>query len=207
MQTDLAFADRVRAITVHEPFAEFLGALRPGGTFRYTYEDAVKLCGHSCPTVARAWLTTALALEALYGDEVPVRGEIEVTVGGAADDGATGPASQVIGLVTGAAADTGFGGLGGRFRRQELLRFDPALRGTVRFRRTDTGATADAVWVQGGIPGSPELGALMPAVVSGEASAAERCRFAELWQARVEDLLLGDPQRVVTVRVRAAARD
>ena len=51
------------------------------------YDDAVRLCGHSCPTVAGAWLMTAAALRALY-PEVPVRGAIEVTVGGARDDGA-----------------------------------------------------------------------------------------------------------------------
>lgn len=200
MQTDLTFLDRVPTLTLREPLAEFLGALRPGGTIRYGYEDAVKLAGHSCPTVARAYLMTGVALRALYPGELPVRGELEVTIGGEAGDGHTGPASQVVGLLTGAARETGFGGLAGRFRRQGLLSFDPALKGAMRFRRTDTGAAVEVTFDRAGIPASPEFGPLMSAAVGGSATSEELRRFGELWQARVEAMLTTDPARITQVR-------
>ena len=46
---------------MRDPLAEFLGAA-DGGRLEYTYADAVKLTGHSCPTVAGAWLATRRAL-------------------------------------------------------------------------------------------------------------------------------------------------
>ena len=82
--------------TMRDPLAEFLGALEPGGTFRYTYEDAV-----------------------------------EVT------------------------------------------------------------------YTPGSVPPAHEMSPLMVAALGGRATADEQRRFGELWQARVRDILDGDPARVV----------
>ena len=79
------FADAPQ-ITLRDPLAEFLGAAR-GGLMTYRYADAVRLAGHSCPTVAGAWLMTVRGLRALYGDETPVRGEVEVFMRGGREDG------------------------------------------------------------------------------------------------------------------------
>ena len=185
--------------TMRDPLAEFLGALEPGGTFRYTYEDAVKLSRHSCPMVAGAYLITVAALRAVCPDGVGVRGDLEVTLGGSPDDGGSGPMAQVIALLTGAAPQTGFGGLAGRFRRKDLLTFDPALKGRVRFRRTDTGAAVEVTYTPGSVPPAPEMSPLMVAALGGRATADRQRRFGELWQARVRDILDGDPARVVQV--------
>jgi hypothetical protein len=48
-------------ITIHDPLAAFLGAAADG-IIEYCYADAVKLAGHSCPTVASAYLMTRAAL-------------------------------------------------------------------------------------------------------------------------------------------------
>ena len=53
MQTP-AFYDQVRSLSVYDPLAEFLGAAGTG-RIEYRYLDAVKLAGHSCPTVAAAY--------------------------------------------------------------------------------------------------------------------------------------------------------
>ncbi len=82
------FAD-APAVTVQDPLARFLGAARDG-VMEYRYADAVRLAGHSCPTVAGTWLMTLHGLRALYGDELPVRGEIEVYMADARDAGITG---------------------------------------------------------------------------------------------------------------------
>ena len=42
-------------LRVFDPLADFLGAAQDG-VFEYVYADVVKLAGHSCPTVASAFL-------------------------------------------------------------------------------------------------------------------------------------------------------
>jgi hypothetical protein len=184
-------------LELKDPLAEALGALPPGGTFRYTYEDAVKLSGHSCPTVAGAFLMTAVALKKLYPDSIPERGQIEVTVGGVPNDGSAGPMAQVIALITGAAPETGFRGLMGRWNRNDLLKFDAKLKGRIRFKRRDSGASVELEYNPSPVASHPDLGKLLPLVLTGRASAEDRRRFAELWQARVSEILSGDPSRVV----------
>lgn len=95
------FFDEVPTITLHDPLAEILGAAT-GGLITYGYADAVKLAGHSCPTVAGAYLMTSKALGALYPDSVPERGGIRVEFSAAQADGVT---AAVAGLLTGAAGE------------------------------------------------------------------------------------------------------
>ena len=52
-----AFFDAAPGITMQDALARTLGAVQDG-VIEYRYLDAVKLCGHSCPTVAGAWLMT-----------------------------------------------------------------------------------------------------------------------------------------------------
>src|SRR3989338_268774 len=118
------FYDDVEPIKLKEPLAEFLGAIDEGEEFIFTYTDAIKLAGHSCPAVAGAYKITQKALRALYGERNPIRGEISVRILGSVEHGANGPVSQVISLITGAAPETGFAGLGDKFVRRKKLIFD-----------------------------------------------------------------------------------
>ena len=72
-----SFFDDVAPIEVTDPLAALLGAAE-GGRIEYHYLDAVKLAGHSCPTVAGAWLMTRTALARLYPDGSPQRGGLRV---------------------------------------------------------------------------------------------------------------------------------
>ena len=110
-------------ITVRDPLAKFLGAAADG-VIEYQYADVVKLAGHSCPTVASAYLMTRGALKALYPDALPVRGEIRVELRDDRTAGATGVIANVASFLTGATQDTGFKGIGGHFDRRNLLSFD-----------------------------------------------------------------------------------
>lgn len=65
-----AFFDEVPRIVLRDPLAEFLGALE-GGLVEFSYLDAVRPAGHSCPTVASAYGLTRRALGALYGAALP----------------------------------------------------------------------------------------------------------------------------------------
>ncbi len=68
MQTP-AFFDQAPAIVMYDALAQTLGAMQDG-LIEYHYLDAVKLAGHSCPTVAGAWLMTRAALARLYPGKV-----------------------------------------------------------------------------------------------------------------------------------------
>jgi hypothetical protein len=124
------FFARVPAVTLRDPLAELLGAAE-GGLIEYRFADAVKLTGHSCPTVAGAWLMTVRALRALYGDEIPERGNVAVALRESLDGGVAGVIGSVAGLLTGAAGAGGFKGLGGRHSRRNLLQFGVAGGGVI----------------------------------------------------------------------------
>ena len=85
----------VPSLTLKDPLALMLGAAEDG-LMTYTYADAVKLAGHSCPTVAGAWLMACHGLRALYGDATPVRGGIRVEFQAARDAGTTGVVANVL---------------------------------------------------------------------------------------------------------------
>jgi hypothetical protein len=204
--TPNAFPDFFAAaptVRVRDPLADFLGAAA-GGIIEYHYEDAVRLAGHSCPTVAAAYLMTRAALAALYGDELPVRGEIRVDLREARDAGVAGVIASVATLLTGATADSGFRGLGGRFNRRDKLFFGQShVHGELRFTRLDSEAAVEVSADLTRVPGDPRTGELMQLCLAGRGNAAEEAEFRALWQERVRRLLLehaDDPAVIVLTR-------
>ena len=184
-----AFYERVPAILLRDPLAELLGAAE-GGVLRYGYADAVRLAGHSCPTVASTYWLTHRALGLLYLDELPVRGQVEVSLPEPADAGTTGVMGAIAGLLTGAAGEGGFHGLAGQHVRRGLLRFQVAEATALCFRRTDTGTRVQAEAHLKHVAGDPRAMRLLQRCLAGQASSDERAEFGRLWQARVERILL-----------------
>ena len=195
------FFDAAPRITVRDPLARFLGAAEDG-VIEYTYADVVKLAGHSCPTVASAYLMTRRALRALYPDSLPERGGIRVELRGDRLEGVTGVVANVASFLTGATHDTGFKGIGGRFDRRNLLFFGVDIPGQIRFTRVDTGATATASARLDGVPADPRIVALMPRCVAGTATADEAALFQSLWQDRVRTLVVerADDTEIIVVQ-------
>ncbi len=184
-----AFFDDIPAIRLYDPLAEFLGAV-DDGVIEYRYLDAVKLAGHSCPTVASAYWMTHCALRTLYPDGLPERGNIRVEFGKQADDGVTGVIANVVGLLTGAAADGGFKGIAGAFDRRNRLFFAAGIDSEIRFTRLDTGKVVEMAVNMQPVPASPRIWELLPKCRNGSASVAETSEFRQLWQERVRALLL-----------------
>lgn len=179
---------RIPGITVYDPLAELLGA-PVDGLLRYHFSDALRLAGHACPTVAGAWLCTTRALAALYPDGVPQRGNIGVALGEAEHAGVAGVIATVAGLLTGAAGNGGFKGLGGQHSRRGLLQFGVDGVQHLRFTRHDNGCHLDCTLNLGVVPGHPQTGALLGAILAGQATAEQRRLFAGFWQQRVERIL------------------
>ncbi|HET6726145.1 MAG TPA: hypothetical protein VFH85_09090 [Gammaproteobacteria bacterium] len=194
-------------ILVHDPLAGFLGAAEDG-LIEYQYVDAVTLAGHSCPTVAAAFLMTRAALRALYKGEVPERGAVRVEWRDDRAAGVTGVMANVASLITGAADNAGFKGIGGRFERCGLLAFNVPMDGEVRFTRLATGDEVEVSACLDPVPMEPRVRALLPRCLGGEATADEQAEFRLLWQTRVRTLLLqhaDDPQVIVVRRTESAA--
>jgi len=182
------FFSRIPGIALHDPLAELLGA-PADGVLHYRFGDAVRLAGHACPTVAGAWLCTTRALAALYPDRLPQRGGISVSLGDDEGDGVAGVIAAVAGLLTGAAGHGGFKGLGRQHVRQALLRFGVAGVRHLRFTRLDQERHIDCRLDLSVVPDHPQTGALLAAILSGQADDKQRSLFATLWQQRVERIL------------------
>ena len=193
------FAD-VPSITLRDPLAAFLGVSKTG-VMTYVYGDAVKLAGHSCPTVAGAYLMVRRGLSYLYGNEMPERGGVEVYLRDQRDQGTTGVIATVAMLLTGAAPETGFGGIGahGRFSRRDLLHFLAPIEGILALRRHDNGNGVVLDLDVSSVPPVREMQMLFPKVASEQADEDEQSRFGALWQSRVEKMLIehtDDPELV-----------
>lgn len=194
------FFDAVPLVAMRDPLAETLGAA-DDGIIEYGYVDAVKLAGHSCPTVAGAWLMTVKALARLYGDELPRRGEVRVELQQPHDEGVAGVIGNVAGLLTGAAGDGGFKGLAGRFSRRGLLAYGAPIDGDIRYTRTDTGKSVEVAYHPEVVERPAELKALMQAALLPSADAQARRAFGSAWQEWVRRIVVdhADDPALVTV--------
>lgn len=187
-------------LRIYDPLAEFLGAAADG-IIEYRYADAVRLAGHSCPTVAGAYLMVVHGLRALYGEALPERGGVEAWMRGGREEGTTGVTAAIVTLLTGAAAETGFGGVGPghRFSRRNLLHYDADITGSLALRRRDNGAGMQVNCHPALVPPDAAMQTLMPKAIGGQATPAEQQQFAALWQARVRAMLIDhahDPQLI-----------
>jgi hypothetical protein len=183
----------VPPILMKDPFLELLG--QTDKPIPYTYEEAVKLAGHSCGAVAGAWVITRKALEALYPNEIPVRGQIVVEAPGAEDEWIVGVFGEIMTYVTGASPKTGFPGgpFGEGHRRRNLLHYKeepshtPPTQMVWVFRRSDTGAEVGVRYDLSMIEpkGTPERNRTAAKMARGTATSEETREWVEYWNARV----------------------
>jgi hypothetical protein len=74
--------------------------------------------------------------------------------------------------------------------RRGLQRFEAEVPLALRLTRIDSGAFVDAASDLSLVPAEVEMSALMGKCLHGEANDDERRRFGQLWQQRVERILL-----------------
>jgi hypothetical protein len=147
---DQEYITQVPPLYMMDPYFRIFGQSQVA--VPYTYEEAVKLAGHSCGATAGAWTITRKALDVLYPDgEIPVRGQIAVEAPGAEDEWFVGVFGEVITFITGAAPKTGFigaefGKTDDIFVRQNKMVYSDEPTGQMPpqrewiFTRLDTGA-------------------------------------------------------------------
>lgn len=198
---DQAYITKVAPIMMTEPYFSIFG--QTAGPVPYTFEEAVKLSGHSCGAVAGAWIITQKALAVLYPNgAVPVRGQIAVQAPGAEDEWFVGVFGEVITFVTGASPHTGFNGaeygqVNNLFVRQNKMVYkdkptgqQPPMREWI-FTRLDTGAKVGVkfnltVITPIATPARTEMGKKMAA---GTATADEAADYQKYWNSRATFVL------------------
>jgi hypothetical protein len=179
------FYDSVASIALIDPLAKVLGAFE-NGEYEISYLEVVKAAGHSCPTVAGAYLMTQAALKALYPDERAVRGTIKVEFKEELEEGVAGVIGNVVSQITGATDKSGFKGLGGKFARHSLMQFKSNINSSARFTRVDNGKSVDVIYDPSNIPADPQMMPLMQKMQSGNAASQDIQMFGQLWQDRVK---------------------
>ncbi len=193
------FYDTIKPIKLQDPLADVLGAF-DGGLYDITYTEVVKGAGHSCPTVAGAYLMTRYALKILYPTAPAIRGDVEVSFEEELEDGVAGVIGNVISYITGATDKSGFKGLGGKFARHSLMRYGAQIDGAnARFRALSSGKTVDVFYNPSSIPASPQMQPLLQRIMQGVANEEEKKLFGQLWQERVENIFK-NADKVITLK-------
>jgi len=191
------FFNTIETITLQDKLSDFLGAFDEG-TVEFSFLDVVKSAGHSCPTVLGAYLMTREGLKALYKDEIPKRGEIQVEFNENENEGVAGVIASVVTQITGATVNLGFKGLAGNFNRKKLMSFDANINANVRFTRKDSKESVEVVYDASTIPADVNMSMLMQRCIQNVASKEERLEFGKLWQNRVH-LISQNTSHVISV--------
>ena len=180
------FFDSIETIKVKDELSNALGAFEEG-EYEFSYLDVVKSAGHSCPTVAGAYLMTLEALKVLYPQQRAMRGDIKVEFAQALEEGVAGVIANVISQITGATDKSGFKGLaGGMFARHSLMFFGIDISSSARFTRVSTGKSVDVSYNPSQISPHPKIAEIMKKMAQNSATSQDTKEFANLWQERVE---------------------
>lgn len=182
------FFSTIPTISMQDPLADILGAA-PSGVMSYSYSECVKLAGHSCPTVAGTYLMLQKGLKELYGDEIPKRGNIRVSMSGKLGEGVVGVMANVASFITGATDTSGFHGIGGQFDRRNLLSYDAPIQGDLALERCDNGKKVILSYTPKMIPTDPKMGGWMQMILLGNTEQELKHWFQSAWQERVRLIL------------------
>lgn len=191
------FYTQVSPIQLYDPLSDFLGAFNEG-KLTVSYLECVKLAGHSCPTVAGAYLMAKEGLKALYRNELPQRGAIklEMKTGKATDT--SGVTANIIAYIIGASDVGGFKGIQGNFSRDNLLFFNADIPTEVKLTRLDTEESVNLAYDPSNIKPNENMMSLMNKYLNNLASKEEQENFKKLWQERVEKILQNADKVITT---------
>ncbi len=192
------FFTTVETIKLTDQLSNFLGTFEDG-IVEFNYLDIVKSAGHSCPTVAGAYLMCLEGLKALYKDQIPNRGDIIVSFKEDSKSGVAGVIANVATQITGATEDSGFKGIGGNFVRHDLMNFNDNIASNMKLQRKDNGQSVEIFYDPSSIMPNPQQAPLMQKIMQNNASQEEHELFGKLWQSRVENIFKNKNQ-VITVK-------
>jgi len=195
------FYTKVPSIVTYDPLSDFLGAFKDGRV-EVSYLECVKLAGHSCPTVAGAYLMAQKGLEALYPNSIPIRGEIKVELQAKEEEGVAGVIGSVISFIVGASGVGGFKGIRGNFSRKNLLHYNVPMPAEVKLTRVDTQTSVELSYDPSIVKPDEKMKIYMKQSLDNPENKEAKEMFAALWQKRVEKILLGTKlhEQIITIK-------
>ncbi|MEN8251133.1 MAG: hypothetical protein ABFS32_19525 [Bacteroidota bacterium] len=189
------FYNEIEHIILKDKLSQFLGSTREG-IIDISYLDIVKMAGHSCVVVSGAYLTALKGLQALFGSELPGRGEIKVELRESLTDGNTGVFAQVLSNITGATTDTGFSGINNRFNRRGLLAYGADIQSNVRLTRLDTNKSIEVNYMPLKVV---KPSTIMQSVLGPAATEESKKEFPKRWQEMVKTIF-DNADKVISLR-------
>lgn len=186
----------IEPIRMRDPLATLLGAMaqEEHDTIEYRFPDVVKMSGHACPTIGSSFVACKHAIHTLYPDRIGERGGMTIEVHGERDDGVFGVIGQVFQFITGASPETGFKGIAGVHRRNNLLCYGnraDSVDHVFDFERVDTKTKCRVTLIFSELPTLSEneearIDELISKVIWQAANAQDRKQFRDLWMRKVE---------------------
>jgi len=190
------FFNEIEPIILQDELASFLG-VNSDGIIELSYLDIVKTAGHSCGTVAGAYISALLGLRALFGETLPQRGMIKVELKRMPDDDNAGVVGCVFSNITGATTDYGFAGIPtGKFNRRELLFYGVDIETDIRLTRVDTGKSVGVNYYPGRVVNPMKI--LMSAI-GPDASNEDKESFPKRFQEMVQTLF-ENKEKVIEIK-------
>jgi len=188
------FFNEIEHIILKDELSEFLGS-SDEGIIDISYLEIVKMAGHSCAVTSGAYLMTLIGLKELYGNEYPQRGKIKVEIREPLTEGNTGVFGGVFSNITGATTNTGFGGLGNKFNRRNLMFYGADIKGNVRFTRLDTNKNIELSYNPHSIVAPGEI---MQSAFGPNATEKSQKAFPVRWQEMVKTIFK-NPDKVISI--------
>ncbi len=191
------FFNDIESITLYDDLSQFLG-VNDDGVVEITYADIVKTAGHSCATVAGAYLVALKGLKALYGETLPARGMIQVELKNAPTEDNAGVVASVLSNITGATIDFGFGGIPtGKYNRRNLLFFSANIDADVCFTRKDTGKKVYVSYTPQKVVNPM---AILKSAIVPDATEEDKKSFPKRFQEMVKSVF-ENSDKVISVRI------
>lgn len=178
------FFNDVEHIILKDELSMFLGTNKDG-IIDISFLEIVKMAGHSCAVVAGTYLMAKEGLKALYGQEIPKRGEIKVELKGTLADN-TGVSALILSNITGATDNMGFTGIMGKFNRRGLLFMGSDIQSDIRLTRLDTNKSVELFYKPWKVVTPGEI---LQSAIGPNATEENKISFPVRWQNMVKTIL------------------
>lgn len=192
------FFKEIPVIKLYDPLSDFLGAIEDG-IIEINYSDVVKFAGHSCPTVAGAYLMCFKANDYLLNEgELLERGNVRIIAKGPKAEGTNGVVANVAAYIFGVNDESGFEGIAGRMGRKNKLFYDDNLDCDLEFEYN--GNSVKVIYNSSVVKQNKDMIPLLQKCIGGTATEDEQSKFKKIWQNRVKDILLNEHNGLIIIK-------
>ena len=190
------FYDQAGIIKVREPEAVMTGSLTKNDALQIGFKDIALYKGHACAGTVSGFLLTKMAVEKLFGEEIPEYGSVRIAA--MSPNGIADIAAYILGIHP-----------SNLFSDKPDLVIDPSLQPkeegvlVMIFQRKDTGKTVKAVFNKKRLLKPEEIKKIEPykmKFMKGKATDAEIKAIGPVIQSIVKRAITNPPEGVYSVK-------